>query len=374
MKNPSLKRSKNRKGRLDSWTMKSRRHGTRAPQIHDCKSCPPFRCCQFSLYSASVCGLVVQFCRARMQPKTNIFCRIILLGIFLLLAAPMAQAQFTFSTNADNTLTVTGYTGGANDVLVPASFGGLPVTSIGTNAFSSDRSLDGVNFPSSVTNISADAFEGCLNLEALYFGGNAPTADPTAFISSPNATVQYLPGTTGWSSKFDGLETYEASMTYSTNTNGTLTITSYDGNGNLTVPSSINGLPVTEIGLGAFSAASPIEPAPILTGVTLPATIASIGESAFQGCYGLTNVNIPSNITSIAPYTFYGAFGGGSLTIPGSVTNLGYDAFYHCGLANLIVSSGVTNIPAEAFEDCNNFSAVPEAEKFDRFHSVSEGI
>src|ERR1017187_546571 len=40
-------------------------------------------------------------------------------AIGLLLFAPLAQAQFTWTTNADNTITITGYTGSGGDVAMP---------------------------------------------------------------------------------------------------------------------------------------------------------------------------------------------------------------------------------------------------------------
>ena len=70
-----------------------------------------------------------------------------------------------------------------------------------------DAGLTSVTIPGSVTNIGEDAFYHCANLTNAYFGGNAPTADSTVFTNDTNATVYYLPGTTGWSNTFAGLPT-----------------------------------------------------------------------------------------------------------------------------------------------------------------------
>jgi hypothetical protein len=45
-------------------------------------------------------------------------------------------------------------------------------------------------------------FYGCTNLISVYFKGNPPTVDFSLFSGDNNATVYYLPGTTGWSSSF----------------------------------------------------------------------------------------------------------------------------------------------------------------------------
>ncbi len=63
--------------------------------------------------------------------------------------------------------------------------------------------------------------------------------------------------------------------TYTTN-NGTITITKYTGSGgDVTIPETINGLPVTRIW--------------------------GVWPGAFNGCRNLTSVTIPNNATGIGP-------------------------------------------------------------------------
>jgi hypothetical protein len=71
-------------------------------------------------------------------------------------------------------------------------------------------SLTSITIPSSVTNIGSGAFQSCSSLTGAYFKGNAPGngSDTSVFLGCPgNATVYYLPGTTGWTNTFDGLPT-----------------------------------------------------------------------------------------------------------------------------------------------------------------------
>src|ERR1700722_17057219 len=84
----------------------------------------------------------------------------------LLLAATAAQAQFDFATN-DGALTVTNYTGGNGVVTIPATYNGLPVTSIGTNAFANCFSMISVTIPGTVTNIGSNAFANSVNLASV---------------------------------------------------------------------------------------------------------------------------------------------------------------------------------------------------------------
>lgn len=61
------------------------------------------------------------------------------------------QAQFIFTTNNDGSLNISQYTGSGGAVTIPDSINGLPVTSIGTNAFSSNYGLTSVTIGTNVT-------------------------------------------------------------------------------------------------------------------------------------------------------------------------------------------------------------------------------
>src|SRR5262245_44501712 len=66
----------------------------------------------------------------------------ILLALFMTLAN-VVQAQFTYTTNSDNTITITGYTGSGGDVAIPDTIDGMAVTTIGPNAFYTSFNLCG---------------------------------------------------------------------------------------------------------------------------------------------------------------------------------------------------------------------------------------
>jgi len=132
----------------------------------------------------------------------------------------VVQAQFTFTTNTDGSLTITGYSGPGGNVIIPGSISGSTVTSIGTYAFTppgdpfSGPAILKIAVPSSVTNLNHQAFAQIVNyggaFVGLYFQGNAP-AGTNAFDNfvSQYPTVYYLPGMTGWGTNFDGRPTQE---------------------------------------------------------------------------------------------------------------------------------------------------------------------
>ena len=126
---------------------------------------------------------------------------------------------------------------------------------------------------------------------------------------------------------------------------GTITITKYTGTGGaVTIPSTINGLPVTAIGTNAFASCVS------LTGVTIPNTVTTIGDYAFYSCTSLTSAGIPNGVTTIGNDTFQGCTSLTSVTIPNSVSTIGTYAFYSCiGLISVMIGNGVTVIGDSAF-------------------------
>jgi hypothetical protein len=94
-------------------------------------------------------------------------------------------------------------------VTIPSIINGLSVTIIGDNAFLDKSSLTSVTIPTSVTNIWGNsiyqfygAFSDCSSLTGAYFKGDAPSLGSSVFDGADNATVYYLPGTTGWGTTF----------------------------------------------------------------------------------------------------------------------------------------------------------------------------
>jgi hypothetical protein len=117
--------------------------------------------------------------------------------------------------------------------------------------------------------------------------------------------------------------------TYTVN-NGTITITRYTGpGGDVTIPGTINGLPVRGIGDGAFFNCTN------LTNVTIPNSVTSIGTSAFDSCTSLTSVTIPNSVKSIGDHAFDNLTRLTSVTIPNSVTSIGI-AFVGCASLSAI--------------------------------------
>ena len=102
-----------------------------------------------------------------------------------------------FYTTNNGTITITKCVGYNSALTIRSMINGLPVTGIGDGAFSY-TDLTSITIPNSVTNIGWFAFDDCYSLSSVYFKGNAPSVGSGVFYGDNNATVYYLPGTTGW--------------------------------------------------------------------------------------------------------------------------------------------------------------------------------
>ena len=198
----------------------------------------------------------------------------------------------------------------------------------------------------------------------------------------------------------------QAQFAYVTN-NGSIIITGYTGSsGPVTIPGTINGLPVTAIEAGpnfenrgitsiAFPAsvtniqtqfapnnsltaftvdsgnpayssaggvlfdktqATLIEYPPGLSGsYVIPGGVTSIANDAFAACYFLSGVTIPNNVVNIGTEAFGFCFSLTSVTIPASVAGIGPDAFLNC-----------TNLPAITVDPANTFYSSVGGVLFDK--------
>jgi hypothetical protein len=114
----------------------------------------------------------------------------------------------------------------------------------------------------------------------------------------------------------------------------------------VTIPSS-----VTTIGNTAFNNCSG------LTSVTIPNSVTTLGIQAFEGCILLTSVTIPSSVTTIGDRAFNRCSGLTSITIQNSI--IGAYMFYDCsGLTSVTIPSSVTTVGTEAFRNCTGLTSI----------------
>ena len=116
----------------------------------------------------------------------------------------------------------------------------------------------------------------------------------------------------------------------------------------VTIPES-----VTSIGQSAFEACFSLDSLIIKDAAT------SIGESAFDGCSHLTTLSLGKNITTIGDYAFQRCSYLTNVTIPQSVTSIGASAFANCSnLRTITIPEKVTTIESDTFTGCSNLESI----------------
>ncbi|MBQ5995027.1 MAG: leucine-rich repeat domain-containing protein, partial [Clostridia bacterium] len=128
---------------------------------------------------------------------------------------------------------------------------------------------------------------------------------------------------------------------------GTTVVTGYTGTKtSVTIPSQLGGKTVTAI--NSFVSDK-------ITSVTLPDTITSIGDGAFDGCSKLKTVKLNQGLQTIGGYAFRGTIIE-SISIPKSVTALASNTDY-TSYVNRSAFGGATNLKDVVFE--NGITAIP---------------
>ena len=207
------------------------------------------------------------------------------------------------------------------DIVLPNTYNDLPVTSIGAYAFYNCKSFTSITIPDSITNIYMWAFDGCSSLIDVYYTGNIE----------------------GWLGiNFSATST---PMRHATNLY-------FDGEliTNVTIPDT-----VTSVGGYAFYNCTS------LASITIPNTVTSIGDYAFYNCASLECITIPPNVMQIGEYVFYDCTSLESVTIGGSVVSIGNRAFYNCdSLMSVTIdeNSKLSSIGEYAFVNCISLSNI----------------
>lgn len=294
-------------------------------------------------------------------------------------AATVVAGDYSYTDNADGSVTVTGYTGTSKSVVIPSVLDGKNVTVIGDMAF--DRlNLTSVTIPEGVTKIGDEAFdnnlltdvvipEGVTEIGSHAFNGSGLNSNGVIYegndiasVSLPSTLKVIHEGAFYMNELTDVVIPEGVTLIGGGSAYGQAGAFEYNSIADLTIPST-----VTEIGDSAFYNNN-------ISDLTLPDGLVSIGEQAFRS-NELTSLVIPNSVTTIGDGAFWGgtgnkitsvvlsenlthigndAFNGNKLTeltIPENVTEIGNNAFLNNQLSSVTIPSKVTSIGSEAFAD-----------------------
>ena len=266
---------------------------------------------------------------------------------------------------------VVGYEGILSDIVIPSIYDGLPVTMIGSEAFSGCSNIKSIEIPNSVTSIWSNAFYGCSSLESIEIPSSVTSIDAYVFVYCISLESIIVDED---NAKYDSRDNCNAIIETSTNE---LIV----GCKNTKIPNS-----VISIGVGAFCYCGSLE------SIEIPNSVTSIKNTAFFGCNSLESITIPNSVTSIG----YGVFsecsslesiivdegnhrydsrnncnaiietstnklvvGCKNTMIPNSVTSIGDSAFFDCiSLESITIPNSVIYIESDAFDGCSSLSTI----------------
>jgi hypothetical protein len=248
------------------------------------------------------------------------------------------------------------------------------VVAIGDNAFAQCRNLTRVLVPGSVNSIGAGAFSGCSSLVSMTILSGLTNLGASTFadsgltsVSLPSSVTSIGEGAFSDCGSLTAITVDPANPAFSS-TGGVLfdnsqaTLIRYPSaaaGSSYTVPGS-----VVSIGDNAFNGAAN------LAEVMIPASVTNIGYAAFARGASLAAISVDANnpaYSSLGGVLFdknqttliqYPPTASGtSYAIPASVTSIGDWAFSGCNLAQVTLPNGVTNLGNCAFCGSDLYSA-----------------
>ena len=283
--------------------------------------------------------------------------------VVMLLTAPKAGAwdvtdgDFTISRERSGysygDVTVTAYNGNSTDITLPTkvTYSGTEydVTAVGRNVLSKLAGIDGVEttvtipegytslegnaftncyglkaitIPSSVTRINYNAFEGCKNLASVTFAESSSNLSfgNKVFLGCTSLNHITLPARLSdlGAGVFQGCTSLSDLTIAADNADylmqdGDVYVKNDDGEGytfhssapassatSFTIPSEVNGKPVTSIFRLAFQNHSTLQ------SVVIPACVTDLKASCFEGCSALKKVSIGAESITLGGSAFVG--------------------------------------------------------------------
>ena len=213
------------------------------------------------------------------------------------------------------------------DIVIPATYRGLPVTRIGDKAFRNTVTVTSVTIGSNILEIGEQAFAGCSLLARVQLAEGLRSIGAQAFQSCRALnTALTLPE----SLTSIGAQAFEYCRA---------------------LPAVTFGNSLTEIGDSAFNGCT------ALTKAALPDSVQTLGDAAFKDCTALAEVSLGTGVAALGTDAFRGCTALTTLSL-GAIKSIGENAFYGCtALTQVTLPEGVTSVGAHAFEDCTQLAS-----------------
>ncbi len=189
-------------------------------------------------------------------------------------------------------------------------------TELGSFAFSNCSSLTSIDFGDQITTLPDGAFQDCTSLQTATLPPNLSSFTPTAFQNC---------------SSLDTLTLSPDNPNFSVIDN---TLFSKNLSTLLMVPAGISN-PTFQV----------------------PASVTTIGESAFAYCLNFTEIILPTDLEIIEARAFFSCQNLGTLVLPSFLQEIGELAFHRCqSLTRINIPADITHLPTQAFSQLTSLN------------------
>lgn len=250
---------------------------------------------------------------------------------------------------------------GASGLMAVPGYWGVYIGD-GTNAAVSASISGHVNVPSvlgecRVIGISANAFSNCTAITSVTVPNEVVTIQDSAFTGCSGITEMTLPFI-GKERGIDGVRDAAFGMIFGERSydGGTMTRQNsagywYSGGGThdaYCIPSGLRSLTITDETILSRDACCELRN---LQYVSLPPTLAKIGDGAFNYCINLRSIVVPSSVKTIGSSTFRNCISMTNAVVSAGVDTIGDHAFCDCWtLSNMSLPESLTVLDDEAFK------------------------
>ena len=248
------------------------------------------------------------------------------------------------------------------------------VAKLGNRSFFACNSLVALTIPNSVTMIGSSVFEACSSLTSISVNENNPiytSNDGVLYDKSQNTLICFPAGKEGIFTvpyfvtviaekafqncrKLTSITIPNSILTIGTNAFATCTsLFSIDVDANNLKYSSSDGILYNKLQDTLICC-----PAGKKGGVTIPNTVITISDYAFNACSELLSIKIPNSVITIGNWAFSSCYGLESVEIGNSVDSIGDFAFLNCsGLMSIKIPNSVKSMGRYIFSDCFNLKS-----------------
>jgi len=200
-------------------------------------------------------------------------------------------------------------------IIIPSQYKGVPVTTIGEQAFVNDESLYGLVIPETVTVLSDYSIYGCYKLKDLKIPSSLKTVGSGCF----------------WGCNSLSLTVYTDAAYFGNEENPYMFL----------FRRATSNMTECEVHKDTkFICSMAFDRAKSLERITLPEGLLCIGDQAFSFCTNLTSINIPDSVTAIYNSAFLSCDNLSTVTLGKNLSYIGNYAFSDTNKLSNIMFNG----------------------------------